>query len=87
MSLSYQNDTRSRDSSVVTATGYEMDDREIGVRVPVGSRNFFLNVVHTGSGTHTASYTMGTGALSSSVKRSEREIDSSPSTSAEVKKT
>jgi hypothetical protein len=29
-----------RDSSVGIAAGYEMDDREVGVRVPVGSRIF-----------------------------------------------
>jgi hypothetical protein len=32
---------RSRDSSVVTALGYGLDDR--GVRVPVGAGNFSLN--------------------------------------------
>jgi hypothetical protein len=31
---------RSRDSSVGTATGYGLDDRGIGVGVPVGSRIF-----------------------------------------------
>jgi hypothetical protein len=31
---------RSRDSSVGIAIGYGLDDREVGVRVPVGSRNF-----------------------------------------------
>jgi hypothetical protein len=31
-------DSRSRDSSVGTATSYGLDDREVGVRVPVGSR-------------------------------------------------
>jgi hypothetical protein len=30
----------SRDSSVGIATGYGLDDREFGVRVPVGSRIF-----------------------------------------------
>jgi hypothetical protein len=30
----------SRDSVVGVATGYELDDREVGVRVPVGSRIF-----------------------------------------------
>jgi hypothetical protein len=30
-----------RDSSVGIATGYRLDDREVGVRVPVGSRIFF----------------------------------------------
>jgi hypothetical protein len=32
---------RSRDSSVGIATGYGLDDRAVGVRVPVGSRIFF----------------------------------------------
>jgi hypothetical protein len=31
---------RSRDSVVGTTTGYGLDDREVGVRVPVGSRIF-----------------------------------------------
>jgi hypothetical protein len=31
---------RSRDSSVGIVTGYGLDDRGIGVRVPVGSRIF-----------------------------------------------
>jgi hypothetical protein len=30
----------SRGSAVGTATGYGLDDREVGVRDPVGSRNF-----------------------------------------------
>jgi hypothetical protein len=30
----------SRDSSVGIATGYGLDDRDVGVRVPVGSRIF-----------------------------------------------
>jgi hypothetical protein len=30
----------SRNSSVGIATGYELDDRGVGVRVPVGSRIF-----------------------------------------------
>jgi hypothetical protein len=32
--------TRSRDSVVGIATGYGLDDRVVGVRVPVGSRIF-----------------------------------------------
>jgi hypothetical protein len=32
---------RSRDSSVGIATGYGLDDRGVGVRVPVRSRIFF----------------------------------------------
>jgi hypothetical protein len=34
------NTFRSRDSSVGIATGYGLDDRGVGVRVPVGSRIF-----------------------------------------------
>jgi hypothetical protein len=40
-------------------TGYGMDDRMIGVRFPARDGNFSLrHRVHTGSGAHTASYTM-----------------------------
>jgi hypothetical protein len=37
----YQNVNGIRDSAVGTATDYGLDDRWIGVRVPVGSRIFF----------------------------------------------
>jgi hypothetical protein len=37
-----------------------MDDRGVGVRVPVEER-FLLQVVHTGSEAHLASYPTGTG--------------------------
>jgi hypothetical protein len=36
-------------------TSYGLDERGVGVRVPVGSR-----IVHTGSRAHPTSYTMGT---------------------------
>jgi hypothetical protein len=36
----YSVNYRSRDSSVGTATGYGLDDRGVGVPVPVGSRIF-----------------------------------------------
>jgi hypothetical protein len=49
----------SRDSSVGIATSYELDDRGVGVRVPVGSR-----IAQTGSEVHLTSYPMGTAALS-----------------------
>jgi hypothetical protein len=53
---------RSRDSPVGIATGYGLDDREVGVRVSVGARNFsLLHVVQIGSGAHPTSYPMGTG--------------------------
>jgi hypothetical protein len=47
---------RGQDISVSIATGYELDDRGIGVRIPVVSRIF-----QTGSGVHPAYYPMGTG--------------------------
>jgi hypothetical protein len=40
---------RSRDSVVGTATGYGLDDRGVGVRVPVRSRIFSPSFVQTGS--------------------------------------
>jgi hypothetical protein len=41
----------SRESAVGIATGYGMDGRRVGVRVPVGTRLFSpLNVVQTGTG-------------------------------------
>jgi hypothetical protein len=42
-------------------------------------------MVQTGSGAHPASYPKGTSALSSGLKRPEREADHSPLSSAEVK--
>jgi hypothetical protein len=48
-----------RDSVVGTATGYGLDDRGVGVRY--GQEFSLLHVVHTGSGVHPASYSMGTG--------------------------
>jgi hypothetical protein len=50
-----------RDSAVSIATGYGLDDRGVGVRVPVGSRIFFPHVVQIGSGVHPTFYPMGTG--------------------------
>jgi hypothetical protein len=50
-----------RDSVVGIATGYGLDDRGFGVRVPVAQEFFPLKVVQTGSGVHPASYAMGTG--------------------------
>jgi hypothetical protein len=52
----------SRDSSVGIATGYGLDDRMIGVRIPAVAGNFSLrHHVKTGSGAHPASYPMVTG--------------------------
>jgi hypothetical protein len=69
------------------ASGYGLDDRGVGVRVPVGSRILFSKFSKTGSGAHPASYPKGTGALSHGVKWPGREADHSPPTTAEVKKT
>jgi hypothetical protein len=41
-------------------TGYGLDDRIIGVRLPAGTGNFSLHHVQTGSGAHAASYLLGT---------------------------
>jgi hypothetical protein len=35
---------------------YGLDDREVGVRVPVGTKILFFHVVQTGSEAHPASY-------------------------------
>jgi hypothetical protein len=52
----------SSDSSVGIATGYELDDRMIGVRFRAGAGNFSLrHHVQTDSGVHAAPYPMGTG--------------------------
>jgi hypothetical protein len=50
-----------RDSSVAIALGYGLDDRGSRVRFPAGAGNFSLHHrVQTGSGTHPASYPVGT---------------------------
>jgi hypothetical protein len=77
----------SRDSSVGIATGYELDGRWVGVRVPVGVRFSPLHVAQTGSGAHSASYPAGAGSYFPGVKRPGREADHSSPTSAEVKNT
>jgi hypothetical protein len=65
---------RSRDSVVGISTGYGLDDRGVGIWVPVGS------------GAHPASYPMGTEGPFPGGKRQGREADHSPPASAEVKK-
>jgi hypothetical protein len=72
--------------SLGIVTGCEFEDGGVGVRVTVGQEFSLLHVVQTGSGVHPTSYTMGTGALSSGVKRSGREDDQSSPTIAEVRK-
>jgi hypothetical protein len=67
-------------------TGYGLHDREVGIRVPVGSRFFTSPIVQTGSGVHPASYTLGIRGPLPEVKRPGCEADHSPPTSAKVKK-
>jgi integral membrane sensor domain MASE1 len=56
------------------------------VRVPVAAENVSLHhCVQNGSAVHTASYLMGTTGPFPGVKRSEREADHSPPSSAEIK--
>jgi hypothetical protein len=69
-----------RDSSVGIATCYGLDGP--GDRSPVEAR--FSSPVHTGPGSHPASYTMGTGSVLG-VKRPGRGVNHPPPPSAEVK--
>jgi hypothetical protein len=71
---------------VVVATGYGLDDREVEVRVPVGSSIFFSPRRLTDFGAQ-RTYPMRTKGCSPWVKRPEREADYSPPTNAEIKKT
>jgi hypothetical protein len=50
-----------RGSTVSTVTEYGLDDRAIGVRVPVELRMFTSPLLQTGSGIHTASCPVGNG--------------------------
>jgi hypothetical protein len=50
----------SRGSAVGIATVYELDDRGVGVRVPVGSEFSLLHIVQNCFGAHSASYPVGT---------------------------
>jgi hypothetical protein len=75
--------SKSRDSSVGIGTGYELDDREVGVRVPIVSRfvfsprrpDRFLGPTHT-----PIQWVPG-------VKRSGLKTDRSALSSSEVKNT
>jgi hypothetical protein len=76
---------RSRDSVVGIATGYWLDDRGVGVRVPVGSR-IFSTSSRPALGSTQPPVQWVPGALSPGIKQQGREADHSPPTSAEVKK-
>jgi hypothetical protein len=69
----------SRGSSVGIATGYGQDDREVVVRVPVGSRILISP--------YRPHWLWGLPNRVLGVKLQKREDDHSPTTSAEVKKT
>jgi hypothetical protein len=58
----YLSKIESRDSAVGIATGYGLDDREVGVRVPVGSR-IFASPRRPDRLFHSTSYPMATGGL------------------------
>jgi hypothetical protein len=73
----------SRDSVVGIATGYRLDDRGVGVRVPVGSRIFSMSSRPAlGSTQHPIQWL----PVVLWVKRPGHEADHTTPTSAEVKK-
>jgi hypothetical protein len=79
--------SRSRDSVVGMATSYGLDDRGVGIRVPVGSRIFsFPNRPDRLWDPPNLLCNEYRGLLYPGVKRPGREVDHSPPTSAEVKK-
>jgi hypothetical protein len=75
------------DSLVGIATGYGLDCRGVGVRVPVGSRIFFSTSSRPGLGSIQPPIQWVPEALSQGVKRPVHGADDSPPASAEVKKT
>jgi hypothetical protein len=81
-----QNESNQDHHTLFILIGYGLDERGSRVRFPARAGNFSLHYsVQNGSGTHPASYPMGTGAVSLKVKRPGREADHSPPSSAEVK--
>jgi hypothetical protein len=72
---------------VCTATSYELDNLGVGVRVQVGTRIFASYCANWLCGTPYLLSNGYRGALSSGVKRQDREANYSPPTSAKVKKT
>jgi hypothetical protein len=74
------------DSSVSIVTGYRLDNQGVRFKSQWCQELSPLHIVQTGSGVHSTSYPMGTGALSPGVKRQGLEADHSLPTSAEVKK-
>jgi hypothetical protein len=76
---------RGRDSVVGIAVSYGLDDRGVGVQVPV--KNFLFSKSSRPALRSTQPPIQWVpGALSPGIMRPEREVDHSPPTSAEVKK-
>jgi hypothetical protein len=76
----------SHDISVSIALGYGLNDRDSRFRFPEGAVNFSLHhCVQNGSGTHPASYPMGTLGSFLGVKWLGHEADHTPPSIAVVK--
>jgi hypothetical protein len=71
---------RSRDSAVGIATGYGLEDQEVGVRVPVGSRIFSSPRRPVRLWGPPSLLSNGYRGVSRGVKRQGRETDHSPPT-------
>jgi hypothetical protein len=77
--------TIQRDGVVSMVTGYGLDLQGVGVRVPLGSR-IFSTSFRPAVGSTQPLIQWVSGAIYLGVKRSGREADHSPPTSAKVKK-
>jgi hypothetical protein len=76
------------ESSAGIATGYGLDGRGVGVRLPVGPKYFLLSSLSTRVlGPTQPPIQRVPGAASPKTKRPVREADHSPRTSAEVNNT
>jgi hypothetical protein len=63
-----------------------IDNRGIVIRFPSRARDFrLLQIAENGSGTHPASFSMGTGGASPRLKRPVREAEHSTASSANIK--
>jgi hypothetical protein len=78
---------KSRSDAVGMATGYVLDDRGVGVRVPIGSRIFSFPQRRPALGLAQPPLQWALETLSLGVKRKGSEAGHSPPTRAEVKKT
>jgi hypothetical protein len=71
--------------TIVIATGYGLDDRGVGVRIPLESIMFFSPRLKHQLWGPPSLLSNGYRGLFSGVKRQGREVDHSPQTTAEVK--